>query len=117
MLKSEQQKMCEMGGAILLRAIPWRFETQDYRLRRIIFPHIKANELHESLMRFTKQYYDDKLTNFALVLEENGDFKSAEQLNIQVMDMRKKLLGAEHPDTLTSMGNLASTYRDRKSVV
>jgi hypothetical protein len=23
------------------------------------------------------------------------------------MDMRKKLLGAEHPDTLTSMANLA----------
>ena len=25
--------------------------------------------------------------------------------------MTKKLLGAEHPDTLTSMENLASTYR------
>jgi hypothetical protein len=24
--------------------------------------------------------------------------------------MRKKLLGTEHPDTLTSMGSLASTY-------
>ena len=26
------------------------------------------------------------------------------------MDMRKKLLGAEHPNTLSSMANLASTY-------
>ena len=26
------------------------------------------------------------------------------------MDMTEKLLGAEHPDTLTTMGNLASTY-------
>ena len=26
------------------------------------------------------------------------------------MDMRKKLLGEEHPETLTSMGNLATTY-------
>ena len=26
------------------------------------------------------------------------------------MDMRKKLLGAEHPDTLRSMANLACTY-------
>ena len=25
------------------------------------------------------------------------------------MDMRKKLLGEEHPDTLLSMGNLANT--------
>ena len=29
------------------------------------------------------------------------------------MDMRKKLLGAEHPHTLTSMGNLAATYRNQ----
>ena len=26
------------------------------------------------------------------------------------MDMRKKLLGAEHPDTINSVENLASTY-------
>jgi Tetratricopeptide repeat len=30
-----------------------------------------------------------------------------------VMDMSKKLLGAEHPDTIRSMGNLASTYRNQ----
>ena len=29
------------------------------------------------------------------------------------MEMRKKLLGAEHPDILTSMGNLANTYRNQ----
>ena len=29
------------------------------------------------------------------------------------MEMRKKLLGAEHPDTLNSMANLASTYRNQ----
>ena len=27
--------------------------------------------------------------------------------------MQKKLLGAEHPDTLLSMGNLASTYSNQ----
>jgi len=32
-------------------------------------------------------------------LRENGDFNNAEQLEVQVMDMRKKLLGVEHPDT------------------
>ena len=35
--KSEQQKMWEMGSIILSCAIPWRFETQDYRLQKIIF--------------------------------------------------------------------------------
>ena len=29
------------------------------------------------------------------------------------MDMTKKLLGAEQPDTLIAMANLASTYRNQ----
>ena len=29
------------------------------------------------------------------------------------METRKRVLGAEHPDTLTSMANLASTYRNQ----
>ena len=29
------------------------------------------------------------------------------------MEMAKKVLGAEHPHTLISMGNLASTYRNQ----
>ena len=32
MSKSEQQKMCEIGRTILSCAIPWRFESQNYRL-------------------------------------------------------------------------------------
>ena len=37
----------------------------------------------------------------------------AEQLDVQVLDMRKKLLGAEHLDTLFSMGDLASIYHEQ----
>jgi hypothetical protein len=37
----------------------------------------------------------------------------AEALWIVVMEKRKHLLGEEHPHTLTSMGNLASIYRDQ----
>ena len=113
MSKSDQQKMCLMGSTILSCAISWKFETQDYKLRRLIFPHIKANKLYERQMGLIKQYYDDEWINFALVLQENGDFNSAEQLEVQVMDMRKKILGADHPDTLRSIANLASTYRNQ----
>ena len=113
MSKSEQQKMCEIGSTILSCAISWRFETENYRLRRIIFPHIKAIRLHERQIGFIKQYYDDEWRNFALVLGDNGDLDNAEQLWIQVMDMRKKLLGGIHPETLNSMANLASTYRNQ----
>ena len=113
MSKSDQQKMCVMGSAILSCAISWEYETQDYKLRRFIFPHIKANMLYERQIGLIRQYYDDKWINSALVLEENGDFNSAEQLKVQVMDMRNKLLGAEHPETLVSMEDLARTYQDQ----
>ena len=32
---------------------------------------------------------------------------------MQVIEARKKKLGADHPFTLTSMANLASTYRNQ----
>jgi hypothetical protein len=31
-------------------------------------------------------------------------------LEVQVIQTRKRVLGKEHPDTLTSIANLASTY-------
>jgi hypothetical protein len=110
MSKSEQQRMCEIGGIILSCAISWRFESQDYALRQLIFPHIKANELHRRQIGYSKQYYDNMSSKFSQVMGENGDWDNAEQLEVQVMDMRKKLLGAEHPGTLISIANLAITY-------
>src|ERR1700678_1176668 len=113
MSKYEQQRMCQMGSIILSCAIPWRFTSQDYALRQLIFPHIKANELHGNKIGVIKQYYDDKCNNFGLVMMDAGDWNNAEKLFVQVMDMRKKLLGVEHPDTLKSMANLAITYQNQ----
>jgi hypothetical protein len=42
-----------------------------------------------------------------------GRWKEAEELEVQVMKMRKRVLGEEHPDTLLSIGNLASTYSNQ----
>ncbi|KAH8724301.1 hypothetical protein GQ44DRAFT_618470, partial [Phaeosphaeriaceae sp. PMI808] len=40
-----------------------------------------------------------------------GRWKEAEELEVQVMETRKRVLGEEHPDTLTSMNNLAFTLK------
>jgi tetratricopeptide repeat protein len=40
-----------------------------------------------------------------------GRWMEAEKLFVQVMEKRKTVLEPEHPDTLTSMSNLASTYQ------
>jgi len=114
MLITEQQRMYEMGSIILSCAIPLKFTSQDYALRQLIFPHIKANELHGSQMGLIKQYYDDQYSNFSLVMQENEDWNNAEKLLVQVMEIRKKVLGADHPDTLRSIGNLANTYANQR---
>jgi hypothetical protein len=36
--------------------------------------------------------------------------KEAEELQFQVMQARKRVIGAEHPDTLLTMGHLGRTY-------
>jgi tetratricopeptide (TPR) repeat protein len=115
MSKTEQQRMYEIGAIILSCAISQRLTSYDYGLRQLIFSHIKANELHGSEMGLTtgKQYYDDECNNFRFVMEEIGDWNNAERLAIQVLNMRKKLLGPEHPYTVISMEDLAKTYHHR----
>ena len=61
-------------------------------------------------MGLTKQYHDDKYTNFEQVMRKSGDWNTAEQLNIQIIEMRKRVLGADHLDTILSMANLGTTY-------
>ena len=48
--------------------------------------------------------------NFASTYLNQGRWAEAEQLQVQVLETRKRVLGEEHPDLLASMGNLASTY-------
>ncbi|KAK4220569.1 TPR-12 multi-domain protein [Podospora fimiseda] len=42
-----------------------------------------------------------------------GRWEEAEKLEVQMMETSKTKLGADYPDTLTCMVNLASTYRNQ----
>ena len=53
------------------------------------------------------------MVDLAKTYRSQGRLNEAEQLQVQVMDMSKKLLGAEHPDIIRSMANIACTYRDQ----
>ncbi|KAG9242296.1 hypothetical protein BJ878DRAFT_555788 [Calycina marina] len=46
-------------------------------------------------------------------LDSDGRWKEAETLLVQVMEFRKKVFGIEHPQTLTSMNNLALLYQSQ----
>ncbi|KAL4781045.1 hypothetical protein BJX76DRAFT_360274 [Aspergillus varians] len=49
----------------------------------------------------------------ATAFGSRGQRKEAGELGMQVLETHKQVLGLKHPDTLTIMDNLASTYRDQ----
>jgi Tetratricopeptide repeat len=48
--------------------------------------------------------------NLAATYRHQGRWNEAKKLQVDVMELRKRLLDAEHPDTLTSMACPAATY-------
>ena len=51
------------------------------------------------------------MANLASTYRNQGRWKEAEDLGVQVKETRKRVLGAEHPSTLISMNNLAFTLK------
>jgi hypothetical protein len=49
------------------------------------------------------------MANLASTFWNQGRWKEADELEVQVMETKKKVLGLKHSDTLTSIANLAST--------
>ncbi|KAI9867923.1 MAG: hypothetical protein M1813_007745 [Trichoglossum hirsutum] len=54
------------------------------------------------------------MSNLASTYSHQGRFEQAEALQVQVLELRSRVLGKEHPDTLVSMENLASTYSGQR---
>ncbi|KAF6803318.1 Kinesin light chain 5, partial [Colletotrichum plurivorum] len=57
--------------------------------------------------------WSNLLTNVSWYLVMLGNYSRAEALVQDAVRIRRERLGEEHPDTLTSMANLASTYRNQ----
>jgi len=83
-------------------------DHQNRALWRAYLPHARCL-LSSSL----KDDVDGRLLlleRFGLCLMSDGRYIEAEGPFTQVMEARKRVLGPEHPSSLTSMANLASTY-------
>jgi hypothetical protein len=52
------------------------------------------------------------MNNLALTLGAQGDWAGARKLHEETLDIRRRVLGPEHPDTLTSAWNLLGTLQD-----
>jgi hypothetical protein len=74
-------------------------------------PHAYAVLSHEDLSSPAEAIIRGSLLhNTALFVLYRGQWNKAEELQVQAVAMRRRMLGEEHPDTLTSMANLASTF-------
>ena len=81
---------------------------------RRYLPHVYAVlELEGSRSKDEKTAKASLLHNTAWFFLLQGQWEDAERLQTQAMDLRRNLLGVDHPDTLTSTANLASTYRSQ----
>ena len=112
---AEEMVWTQTTSAIAL-SIPNTFRTADYQFRRALVPHI------DTCLSFRKEgiFYlgnigDDcyrMASDFALVYSEAGEIRKALQLLERVVEIRKRTLGEEHPNTLRSMYNLANRYSE-----
>lgn len=48
-----------------------------------------------------------------MMYKKNEQWEEAEKLFVQVIQIRRRVQGADHLDTLSSMANLASTHGDQ----
>ncbi|KKA24369.1 hypothetical protein T310_1554, partial [Rasamsonia emersonii CBS 393.64] len=89
------------------------FPTPEYENRdiwRTYFPHVKFTL---SLNRVQIAIDHRLLTRYGGCLLRDGRYFEAELPLTEAAEATKQMLGVEHPETLTSMGNLASTYRNQ----
>ncbi|KAJ5662973.1 hypothetical protein N7507_003704 [Penicillium longicatenatum] len=72
-----------------------------------------ASESRREIVRLLGIEDEDSLNSLALLgmaYEQNGQWRKAEKLQVQVMETSKTKFGEDHPSTLANMGNLASTF-------
>ena len=83
---------------------------EDRAFRRDLIPHLTSWMSHRRSIGRTTSLTENQVFKFGCTFLENGLYDAAEELQLQVLESWRRVLGAEHPDTLMAMDNLASTY-------
>lgn len=78
-----------------------------------LFPHVKSAAAHEPEEQETLTTWASLSHNAARYARSVGNELEAEGMSVQAMNVRKKILGKDHVDTLSSMASLASIYKNR----
>jgi tetratricopeptide (TPR) repeat protein len=113
--KNQRRRYCQEAiGIVLVSINSFGNQSTTADQKQALLAHMDAcisNDKRFSKTRRTLGYdHSDTASIFGNMYRDQGRLKEAEELEVQVIETRKKVLGAEHPDTLTSMANLASTF-------
>ena len=86
---------------------------ENWRKCQALFPHAQAIVTCRPDDKKVQEVWASVLFKAAWYAREVGKYQVAEEMNRVALEAREAILGAEHPSTLSSMGNLASTYRNQ----
>ncbi|PQE09028.1 Acyl transferase acyl hydrolase lysophospholipase protein [Rutstroemia sp. NJR-2017a BBW] len=102
-----EAQICSLSGEAL-RIMANLFPDGTYETWKsciVYLPHA----LKASIWRNAEEYNyqaPELLRNIGFYYWEQGHSDKAEQLEIEVLELRKEILGTKHPDTITAMENL-----------
>ena len=85
---------------------------QNRSVWRTYLPHV-SYVLISNVVAKDKEKRIALAWRFGMCLYTDGRYNEAEPLFVEETKRRKRVLGAEHSSTLTSIGNLASTYQNQ----
>ncbi|KAJ7754781.1 hypothetical protein B0H16DRAFT_1458827 [Mycena metata] len=93
-------------GSILGMAISQCSQWDMQLASMLLCPHIELALQMNAEVALSFQY------QYALIFLEEGNYKCTEKLLEEVLQKQKQVLGGDHPGTLQTVGNLASSYSD-----
>jgi tetratricopeptide (TPR) repeat protein len=110
-----KEKLLTSSTERVIRRLEEVFPDNDHKNRsvwRMYLPHARYI-LESNLVDKDWQSRMDLLWRYGMCLLEDGRWNEAEAAIAEVLEIDKRDLGTDHPDTLVSMAKLASTYRKR----
>ncbi|OCK74142.1 TPR-like protein [Lepidopterella palustris CBS 459.81] len=88
-----------------------RFE--NWSICQALFPHAKEILSYRPVSNDFMEQWASVAFKIAWYAAETGSYKTAEVMGRRALEAREKMLGKEHPDTLTSISNLASVLQNQ----
>ncbi|KAJ5300978.1 uncharacterized protein N7443_005980 [Penicillium atrosanguineum] len=85
-------------------------EYENWGKCQLLFSHVKSAMLQRPNSEESLQEWISLLNEGVSYALNRGNVIDTESMAVKAMKACKRIFGAEHPDTLTSMGNLAATF-------